>query len=71
MKRALFAISAIAAFAASADVLRISVDPDASVGVVKPVNGVGQTIFACTELPSGLPKADRLFSVKLGAVTIS
>ena len=34
------------------------------------VNGVGQTIFACTELPSGLPKADRLFSVKLGAVTI-
>ena len=42
MKRILFAISAVAVFVASADILRISVDPDASVGPVKPVNGVGQ-----------------------------
>ena len=42
MKRVLFAVSAAAAFAASAGSLRISVDPDAPVGPVKPVNGVGQ-----------------------------
>ena len=35
------------------------------------VNGIGQTIFACTELPLGLPKADRVFSVNLGTVALS
>ncbi len=42
MKRVLLAIFAVTAFIAQADVLRVSVDPDASVGLVKPVNGVGQ-----------------------------
>ena len=35
------------------------------------VNGIGQTIFACTELPFGLPRADRVFRVNLGTVAIS
>jgi len=35
------------------------------------VSGVGQTIFACTEIPSGLPIADRVFKVNRGAVNIS
>lgn len=35
------------------------------------VNGIGQTIFACTELPLGFPKADRVFSVNFGTVAIS
>ncbi|MBR4427327.1 MAG: DNA replication and repair protein RecF [Spirochaetales bacterium] len=35
------------------------------------VNGIGQTIFACTEIPIGFPKADRVFKVNNGEVLIS
>ena len=37
----------------------------------KTVSGIGQTVFACTEIPSGLPKAERLFSVRQGMVAAS
>lgn len=35
------------------------------------ISKIGQAIFACTEMPSGLPMADRIFIVKSGTISIS
>ena len=35
------------------------------------VNGIGQTVFACTEIPLGFPDVERMFRVNLGTVAIS